>query len=96
MHGLYDLLLGLNLTVYAVLSLVPPLLILINWVNRREFLAVSKANGKVLVNPLPPETVTMSVMRQYFKKTETPWNAQAPWMREKRVRYDLLRDLDEK
>ena len=94
LHGLYDLLLGLDLTIYAVLTLLPPLLILINWMSRRDFFAIARVDGKILVNQQAPENRSMTVMRKYFKKSESPWNVNAPWMRERRLRYTILKDLD--
>jgi hypothetical protein len=94
LHGLYDLLLGLDLTIYAVLTLLPPLLVLINWMGRREFFAIARSKGKILVNQIAPETRSMVVMRKYFKQSESPWNVNAPWLRERRLRYTILKDLD--
>ena len=94
LHGLYDLLLGLNLTIYAVLMLLPCLLILVAWINRREFFAIARQHGKILVNQRAPETRSMIVMRKYFKQTESPWNIYAPWLRERRLRYTILKDLE--
>jgi len=96
LHGLYDLLLGLDLTAYAVLILLPPLLVLISWMNRRDFFAIARAKGKVLVNQQAPETRSMAVMRKYFKQSESPWNIYAPWLRERRLRYTILKDLENK
>jgi|GEM_PF-2537406 RsiW-degrading membrane proteinase PrsW (M82 family) len=94
LHGLYDLLLGLDLTIYAVLILLPPLLVLINWMNRRDFFAIARVDGKILVNQVAPETHSMVVMRKYFKQSESPWNVNAKWLRERRLRYNILKDLE--
>ncbi|OGY41502.1 MAG: hypothetical protein A3G57_00730 [Candidatus Andersenbacteria bacterium RIFCSPLOWO2_12_FULL_45_8] len=94
LHGLYDLLLGLDLTIYAVLMLLPCLLTLISWINRREFFAIARENGQVLVNQQAPQTKSMVVMKKYFKQAESPWNIHAPWLRERRLRYTILKDLE--
>jgi len=94
LHGLYDLLLGLDLTIYAVLVLLPALLVLVNWINRREFFAIARDGRRVLVNQKAPEGRSMAVMKKYFKQSESPWNVNAPWLRERRARYNILRDLE--
>lgn len=94
-HGLYNLLLGLNLTVYAVLVLLPPLLVLLNWAGRRDFFAMARKNGRVLVRQKAPVTEQARVMKKFFKQFDSPWNKEAPWLRERRVRYTLIRDLED-
>lgn len=93
-HGLYDLLLGINQTVYAVLLLVPPLLTLVAWMSKREFFVIARDGGSVLVQPKVPVTRRVRAMNTFFKRYESPWNAQAPWLRERRSRYTFLRDLE--
>jgi RsiW-degrading membrane proteinase PrsW (M82 family) len=95
LHGLYDLLLGIDQAVYAVLMLLPLLLMLVSWTGRRDFFAVARRNGHILAQPQPPTTRHMRVMSRLFQQFESPWNKYAPWLRERRVRYTLLRDLDE-
>ena len=94
-HGLYDLLLGLNQAVYSVLILLPPLLILVAWFGRREFFAIARDDGKVLVNQKPPITESEKIMNDLLKYKDSPWNKNAPWLREKTDRYKLLRDLED-
>lgn len=93
-HGLYDLLLGLNQTAYAVLMLLPPLFILINWAGRKEFFVLSRVEGKILLQQKAPDTKGARVLNKLFKELDTPWNKYAPWLREKRTRYNLIRDLE--
>ena len=85
-HGLYDLLLGIDQSVYAVLILLPALMVLVSWMGRRDFFAVSRRNGLVLVRRRAPTTQQARVMRRLFKQFESPWNKYAPWLRERRVR----------
>lgn len=94
LHGLYDLLLGIDQAVYAVLILVPALLVLISWTIRRDFFAVSRLDGRVLVQSQAPDTRQARVMRKFFKRFDSPWNVSAPWLRERRVKYTFLRELE--
>lgn len=93
-HGLYDLLLGIDQSVYAVLLLLPSLMVLVSWTARRDFFAISRRDGRVLVRQRAPTTQHALVMRRLFKQFESPWNKYAPWLRERRVRYTFLRDLE--
>lgn len=94
-HGLYDLLLGLNQTAYAVLMLLPPLFVLISWAGRKEFFAIARQDGKILLQQKAPDTKASLVLRKIFKELDTPWNKYAPWLREKKKRYMLIRDLEQ-
>lgn len=94
LHGLYDLLLGVNLAIYAVLMLVPALVVLVSWTVRRDFFAIARRDGKMLVQPEAPDTQSARVMRKFFERFESPWNVRAPWLRERRVRYTFLRELE--
>ena len=94
MHGLYDLLLGIDQSVYAVIMLLPLLMVLVSWTGRRDFFAIARERGRVLTIQQPPVTQEAVVLRRVFKQFESPWNKYAPWLRERRVRYTLLRDLE--
>lgn len=94
LHGLYDLLLSLDRAVYAVLVLVPALVVLMSWTMRRDFFTVARMNGSVLVQPQVPDTRRAQVTRKFFERFESPWNVQAPWLRERRIRYTFLRELE--
>jgi protease PrsW len=95
LHGLYDLLLGIDQSVYAVLLLVPLLMVLVSWSGRRDFFAIARRDGRILTQQRPPTTQQMRAMHRLFKQFESPWNKYAPWLRERRVRYTLLRDLED-
>jgi len=95
LHGLYDFLLGIDQSVYAVLVLVPALLVLITWTGRRDFFAIARREGRILVQPRAPVTQQARVMRRIFQQFDSPWNKYAPWLRERRVRYTMLRELEE-
>lgn len=94
LHGLYDLLLSLDRAVYAVLVLIPALIVLMSWTTRRDFFTVARLDGRVLAQPRVPDTRHAQVRRKFFERFESPWNAQAPWLRERRVRYTFLRELE--
>jgi RsiW-degrading membrane proteinase PrsW (M82 family) len=74
LHGLYDWLLVVNQTMYAVVLLVPPLVLLIYWTEHREFLAVSREGRKILLQQKPPTTTAPVV-------SSSPWNVNAPWLK---------------
>ncbi|MEX1997980.1 MAG: PrsW family glutamic-type intramembrane protease [Candidatus Andersenbacteria bacterium] len=93
-HGLFDLLLGINLSMYAVIILVPPLAVLILWSTRREFFVINRQGSTLLVNQRAPETSEAKLMQDFFKQFDSPWNVHAPWLREKRLRRTLLRHLE--
>ncbi len=95
LHGLYDFLLGVNQTVYAVLILLPVLMVLVTWVNRRDFFVVERKEGRVLAQPFVPETYQAKVVKKLFNQLESPWNVNAPWLRERRKRYSILRKINE-
>ncbi len=86
LHGLYDLLLGLELTTYAVLLLLAPLLVLISWMNRRDFFAIARVGGRILVMQKAPDTESQQLVRQSSRQYESPWNKNAPWLRSRRIK----------
>lgn len=94
-HGLYDLLLGINQTVYAVLLLLPALMVLVQWMNRRDFFAIARRDGRVLVQQRVPQLKYRGAVRKIFGKLESPWNVNAPWLRESKARYAFMRDIEE-
>lgn len=94
LHGLFDLLLGIDLSFYAVLLLVAPLLTLIAWAGKRELFVINRAQGKMLVGQQAPETKEAKIMQTFFKQFDSPWNTQAPWLREKRLHRSLLQSLE--
>lgn len=82
LHGLYDWLLGVNQTVYAVLLLVGPLLVLILWSNRAEFFAINRdTSGRLLASQqAPPRAQGMTAT-----STVGSWNENAPWLNLRRA-----------
>lgn len=94
-HGLYDLLLGINQTVYAVLLLLPALMVLVQWMNRRDFFAIARRDGRILVQQRAPQLKYRGAVKKIFSKLESPWNVNAPWLRENRARYTFMRDIEE-
>ena len=79
MHGLYDWLLGVQQTMYAVLLLLIPLLTLVTWINRRDFFAIHRAGGRLLVSEKPPVSYKGNLQEKRIHKFENPWN-QSSWL----------------
>lgn len=94
LHGMYDLLLGIDQSVYAVLLLFPALVVLVSWTSRRDFFAIARQDGRLLAQERAPVTRQARVMQRLFLRFESPWNKYAPWLRERRVRYTFLRELE--
>lgn len=94
-HGLFDLLLSINLSIYAVILLVAPLWVLIYWTSRREFFVINRQGSKMLIGQRAPETKEAKIMENFFKQFDSPWNINAPWLREKRLRRRLLHNLED-
>lgn len=72
LHGLYDLLLGINHGLYAVLLLLPPLLVLMQWTQRHDFFTIHRKNGKFLEAAVSATKVESA--------EPSPWNSNAPWL----------------
>lgn len=94
LHGLYDLLLGINQSVYAVLMLLPVLGILVIWSGRKDFFVISRVGKRILVRQRPPVTREAQVLRAFLQQLDSPWNKFAPWLRERRARSHLLEQLE--
>jgi len=92
-HGLYDFLLGLNLTIYAVLVIVPPLMMLVVWAARREFFVISRKNGKLLLFEEAPISRRNEIVKKLLRQFDSPWNKNAPWLAQRAHRGALLRQL---
>jgi len=94
-HGLFDLLLSLNFSLYAILTLVPFLSVLAWWAARRDFFIVSRRDGRPLVFEEHAETKRSTRLKQFLRQFESPWNKDAPWMAERSSRGQLLRDMED-
>lgn len=92
LHGLYDLLLGVNQSLYAVLVLLPAVGTLLVWSNRREFLTVQRKDGRFLVQGESPHTGETPLMKKLASSFRSPWNQYAPWMGEAKMRRAILND----
>ena len=81
-HGLYDLLLGINFSLYAVLVLVPGLVVFIMWTQRREFTIIHRQDGQILASALPSgSTEGAGVDGQSSESPNASRNKEAPWLR---------------
>ncbi|MDP3997942.1 MAG: PrsW family glutamic-type intramembrane protease [Candidatus Andersenbacteria bacterium] len=86
LHGFYDWMLAIDQTMYAVLLLLVPLIVLVLWTGRRDFYAIGRdSNGRLLVNQEPPAGSEAKVGRVSGRHYETPWNTQAPWLKFRRA-----------
>lgn len=92
-HGLFDLLLGLNLSIYAVLLLLVPLMVLVRWSSRRDFLVISKKHGRLLIFEEAPVTRESRLLGQFLRQFESPWNKYAPWLSLRRRQRQLIQEL---
>lgn len=80
LHGAYDWLLGVNQAMYAILILLPSLLLLLFWGDRRDFLVINRDGKKILMEQRPPND---NIPQPY---DDEPWNKNAPWvLRRRRV-----------
>lgn len=95
MHGLYDLFLSLEMSSYAILLLLPALIVLIAWAQRREFFIIHRKDGRLLVFQEAPQRHQAQAVRQFLKQFESPWNTYAPWLNERRKRGQLLDEISE-
>lgn len=94
LHGLFDLLITLNLTLYAVLILIPALAVLILWSIRRDFFVISRRQGTLLVFEEPPPTKRSHLVKKFLEQFDSPWNKNAPWLKERRQNGQLLQELE--
>lgn len=95
LHGLYDLLLSVNQSFYAVLVLLPALASLILWSGKREFFTLHRKDGRFLVQEEPPETRASRTVKRFASSFRSPWNRQAPWLAEAQARRAITRDEKE-
>ncbi len=84
LHGLYDLLLGINQSFYAVLLLLPALIVVMMWSGRREFFIVHRKDGRLLVRAEAPQGEQKSQDERSLPAS-SPWNAEAPWLVSRRA-----------
>lgn len=84
LHGLYDWLLGVNMSTYAVLMLLVPLITLFFWSERREFFLINQRSGKFLVGQKLPQNYKdlRAAMQQQL---ESPWNVSNFVVRQRRA-----------
>jgi protease PrsW len=64
LHGLYDWLLGVNQSFYAVLLLLPVMVTVIRWANKREFFAVHRKHGQLLAAQEAPQGAKVEVAKK--------------------------------
>lgn len=93
LHGMYDLLLGISHGLYAVLILLPPLLVLIYWTQRPEFFILHRKAGKFLAVAQAPRAATTEDVQAILRTLESPWNVNAPWLNHNRSHARILRAL---
>lgn len=96
LHGLYDLLLSIDLSFYAVLVLLPGLAALTLWQNRREFFTLHRKDGRFLVHEQPPDTRQTRTLERLSHSFRSPWNKHAPWIAESRAGRAISSDPNER
>lgn len=79
-HGLFDLLLGINFGLYAILILTPSIITLVYWTQRREFFIIHRRDGKFLEQSQAPESNEVQAVQEVLKTMDSPWNKDAPWL----------------
>lgn len=79
-HGLFDLLLGINFGLYAVLILTPAIFALIYWTQRRDFFIIHRRDGRFLEQSQAPESNEVQAVQEVLKTMDSPWNKDAPWL----------------
>lgn len=95
LHGLYDLLLGINQSFYAVLVLLPGLSALILWSNKREFFTLHRKDGRFLVQEQAPDSRASRTMKRFASSFRSPWNKEAPWLAETQARRAITHEEHE-
>lgn len=93
LHGLYDLLLGINFGLYAVILLIAPLAVFIYWTQRRDFSIIHRKDGKMLAVAEVPQTKEARAIEKVLKTFESPWNKQAPWLKQSRAYRKILEGI---
>jgi RsiW-degrading membrane proteinase PrsW (M82 family) len=76
LHGLYDLLLGIDQSFYAVLLLLPALSVLLFWTGRRDFFVIHRKNGNLLAVEEIPTDIQGGLARAATAPV-SPWNVPA-------------------
>jgi RsiW-degrading membrane proteinase PrsW (M82 family) len=92
LHGLYDLLLGIDRSFYAVFLLIAPLAVLVTWTGRRDFFIIHRRNGHLLLQEEAPHSKQADMLEKFLRKFESPWNVHAPWLSQSRQRTLLLKN----
>jgi RsiW-degrading membrane proteinase PrsW (M82 family) len=95
LHGLYDLLLGVEQSFYAVIMLLPAIAFLFAWTRRRDFYTIQRKAGKLLLVEEAPQSKQAKVLQRFWKRFDSPWNVNAPWMRERRSYQTLLDNVSD-
>lgn len=87
-HGLYDLLLGIEFGLYAVIILLPLLIVLIHWTERRDFLVLHRKHGRLLLDGAPSAETVIEGKKYLVTPARSSWNVNIPWLRQTRS-YDF-------
>lgn len=90
LHGLYDLLLGINFGLYAVLVLMPALVVFVYWTGRRDFFIIHRQDGKMLLQGQAPQTKELKAVQKVLQTMDSPWNSGAPWLSQSKSYRSIL------
>lgn len=91
LHGLYDLLLGVNQSFYAVLLLLPALIVVVMWGSRRDFFIIHRKNGRLLLQEEAPVDEGGRPSRAQPTHTSV-WNEEQPWLSSRRAPWHRLKN----
>lgn len=93
LHGLYDLLLGIDQGFYAVLVLVPVIFVVSSWAGRRDFFVINRKHGQLLAVEEAPNAAQHggSVASNSAGGALSSWNRYAPWQNSELVSRRLPR-----
>lgn len=94
-HGLYDLLLGINQSLYAVLLPLPVLAVLTVWAGRGDFLTIFRRNGKLLASPEKMQTNDDKLKKRLSTRFKSPWNKNAGWLDDVKTQRELFKQKKE-
>ncbi len=86
-HGVYDWLLGIDQTLYAVLALLPLIILLFVWIERRDFYVLNRdTNGAITPQQRSPQ-------RDEALAEKNSWNRFAPWLVSKKSKPSLTKSI---
>ncbi|MBI1833608.1 MAG: PrsW family intramembrane metalloprotease [Candidatus Andersenbacteria bacterium] len=90
LHGLFDWLLTIGMSMYAVLVLLAPLLVLIGWAGQSHMFVVHRRNGKTLAAGEAVSSREVRAVNKLMQTQDSPWNKYAPWLSRTKTYQKML------